>query len=461
MKTFERSIDVGCSAAALFDFHAAPGAFARLTPPFAKAQVVSPLHALENGERATIDVGLFGPIRSRWVARHEDVVVGRGFVDVMEGGPFKSWRHEHIFEPIDDQHCRLVDRIAFDGPVFGLGDGFVLAQLNAMFRYRHKTTVEDARLLSTSSSKVLGRRLRVGITGASGLIGAELSGLLSVLGHEAVPFVRGLRIDEGKSDARVGWDPTSGTLCGAMNGLDAVVHLAGENIAAGRLTTEKRARLHEGRVVQTNRLLEALLALSSPPRVIVAASAVGIYGDCGSDVVDEDSAGATGAQANFLATLCEVWEAAGLQRTAPWRAVAVRIGIAQSLRGGALQRLAPVFRSGGGAVLGDGRGYTTPIAVDDVAAIVVRALTDDTLRGPVNCVPAEPVTQQTYASTLASVLSRPLLLGLPRLALQIAFGELGERLLDSQRVKPTRLLTTGHRWRHADLEAALRHQLGR
>jgi uncharacterized protein (TIGR01777 family) len=470
MPVFERSTELPCSAAALFRYHAAPGAFARLTPPFDDDVVVEPLRALENGARAVIDVGLLGPLRSRWVAVHDDVVEGKGFVDTMVEGPFKSWRHEHIFEALPDQpdlpgvdggpRCRLIDRITWQGPAFGLGDFVVEDKLARMCRFRHATTRLDAALLSSaasasSSSSSSERRLRVGVTGATGLIGTEVRALLSVLGHDVVSFVR------GGQGAGVAWDTDSGAVSDDASGLDVVVHLAGESIAEGRLDDEKKARLRRGRITQTTLLLDALRRLPRPPRVLVAASAVGVYGDRGDDVVDEDSPPPQGAQENFLSELCRGWEDAVLSRDDPWRTVALRTGIAQSPRGGALQKLAPVFRAGGGAVLGDGAGWTTPIAVDDLAAIVVAAIGDARLRGAVNAVPEAPVTQQTYAKTLAKVLSRPALLRLPRPALRLALGEFGDRLLDSQRVTPSRLLAIGHRWRHADLEGALRHVLGR
>lgn len=448
MPVFERSVDVACSAEQLFAYHAAPTAFDRLSPPFEEAIVVEPLKRLENDARAVIDVGVFAGVRDRWVARHHDVVAGRGFVDVMEEGPFKAWRHEHIFAPLTSTTCRLTDRISYEGPVWNAGDFVVRAKLDRMFRHRHTTTMLDAPLLASTT-----KRLRVGVTGARGLIGTEVRALLGVLGHEVVPFIRG----QGEG---IAWNTRTGEVSDNANGLDAVVHLAGENIAEGRLTEEKRARLKEGRITQTAKLLEALQKLQQPPAIVVAASAVGVYGDRGAEVLDEDSADAVGDADNFLAELCRGWERAVVERDAPWRAVVLRIGIVQSPRGGALQKLLPPFLLGGGAVLGDGKGWTTPLAVDDMADIVHRAIVDDGLNGVVNAVPKTPVTQKTYAQTLAKVLSRPRLLSMPRAALKLALGEFGDRLLDSARVVPKRLEAAGHRWRHDDLESALRHVTG-
>ncbi len=488
MAVFERSTDVPCSAAALFRYHAAPGAFGRLSPPFDAATVAVPLPALENGARAEIDVGV-GPLTLRWIARHEDVVDGRsggvcGFVDVMEAGPFSSWRHEHRFEPLPStggadgphEHCRLVDRITFQGPLLGSGDFVVERKLAAMFAHRHRTTVLDAALLSSlprpvSSGPASGRRFRVGVTGASGLIGSEVRALLSVAGCEVVAFIRPGSIPSAKTppgQGSVSWDPHSGALGDGASGLDAVVHLAGENVGEGRLDADKKRRVRQQRVEQTTKLLDALAALPAPPRTLVAASAVGIYGDRGDDIVDEDSPPPSGPAQNFFSELCQAWEAAVLGhagRSGPgaagWRAVSLRIGIAQSPRGGALQKLLPVFQMGAGGALGDGSSWTPPIAIDDVGAIVWRALVDERMRGAVNAVGPAPVTQQDYARTLAHVLHRPALVPVPRFALKLALGEFGDRILDSQRVVPTRLTSLGHTFRHASLEAALRHVLGR
>ncbi len=451
MSVFERSTVVPCSAAQLFAYHAAPGAFGRLSPPFDDAVVIEPLRELKNGARAVMDVGLLGPVRDRWVALHDDVVFGKGFVDTMVEGPFKAWRHEHIFEALTPTSSRLVDRITYEGPFFGLGNFVVERKLARMFQHRHATTLLDASTLAATTKK-----LRVGVTGARGLIGTEVRALLSVLGHDVVSFVRAA----SQQGDGISWDVDSGAVSAEAEALDAVVHLAGENIADGRLDDEKRERLKRGRVEQTAKFFDALQKLKKPPAVVVAASAVGVYGDRGDEVLDEDSASATGAADNFLAELCRGWEQAVIGRAAPWRTVVLRIGIVQSPKGGALQKLLPSFQAGGGAVLGDGTGWTTPVSVDDMADIVHRAIVDDGLAGVVNAVPPSPVTQKTYAETLAQALSRPRLLSVPRGALRLALGEFGDRLLDSARVVPTKLNGRGHRFRHPDLETALRHVTG-
>jgi hypothetical protein len=481
MPVFERVTELPCSAARLFDFHAAPRAFARLSPPWDSAEVIEPLRRLANGERAVIAVGV-GPAplpRVQWVARHEDVRDGRdggvaGFVDVAEAGPFSSWRHEHRFEPLPagpgGARCRLVDRIVWSGPLGGAGDFFggavVEERLDRMFRFRHATTRLDLQTLASLPSSP---PLVVGITGASGLIGAELHNLLDVAGHTVRRFVR----RPPRTDDELFWDPLTGAVDPRASGLDAVVHLAGENIAASRLDDAMRARLRAQRVEGTAHFLASLAALPRPPRVVVSAAAIGYYGDRGDEVLDEDSKAGQG----FLAELCAAWERAAL--TPPvrasssssssaasssgslWRSVALRIGVVLSPRGGALAKALPPFLAGVGGRFGDGRAWMPLLAVDDVAAIVLRALVDERLAGVVAAVGPEPVRNAEFTTTLARVLRRPALLPVPRFGLRLVLGEIADDVLASSRVEPGRLRAVGHTFRHGTLEDALRHVLGR
>jgi hypothetical protein len=480
MQVFERSVELPASAARVFAYHAAPLAFARLTPPWEHAVVVEPLRRLENGARAVIEVGA-GPARLRWVARHEDVKDGSdggvaGFVDTAEGGPFSHWRHEHRIEPQPDDaagapRCRLTDRIAWSGPAAGVGDVvgrfFVDDKLGRMFRYRHDTMRDDLALVNALPSF---RPLLVGVTGASGLIGREVCALLSVAGHTVKRFVR----RPADADDELSWDPATGVVDGRASGLDAVVHLAGENIAAGRLDDDKRARLRDQRVAGTARLLASLAALPKPPSIVVSAGAIGFYGERGDEVLDEQSPRGRG----FLAELCAEWEWASLSTTssssslstssssssasaAPWRAVALRFGVVLSPRGGALQKALPAFLAGVGGPFGDGRAWMPLLSVDDAAGIVLRALVDERLSGVVGAVGAGPVRNRDFTAALGRVVRRPAVLPVPRFALKAALGDVADHVLESCRVEPRKLRGVGHTFRHDSIEHALRHVLGR
>lgn len=297
--------------------------------------------------------------------------------------------------------------------------------------------------------------MNVLMTGSSGLIGSALTSSLDRDGHR----VRRLLRAPSAAENTTVWDPSDGTLAdGALDGIDAVVHLAGENIAGGRWTPRRKARIRQSRVDPTRRLCEALARLSSPPRVLVAASAVGFYGDRGDEVLDETADPGTG----FLSDVCEEWEqAAAPARERGIRVVHPRIGVVLTPAGGALAQMLPPFRLGVGGVLGSGRQYMSWIAIDDLLAIMLRALTDESLSGPVNAVSPHPVTNREFTQTLGRVLRRPTVLPMPAFAARALFGEMADALLlSSTRVAPGRLESSGFTFAYPSLEAALTHVLG-
>jgi uncharacterized protein (TIGR01777 family) len=473
MPTFEKVSVVDATVDDLFAYHAAPLAFARLTPPWEHAEIVQPLARLENGERAIIKVGV-GPLRIRWAALHENVVAPgakdgvAGFDDVMESGPATTWRHEHRFEPHGPGQALLRDRITWTAPP---GAGFVVGpKLERMFRFRHEVTKAD---LALKRALMLVQKnthpLQIGVTGSTGLIGSELMALLSVLGHHPRPFVRQRIAAKGSSSAAsseaagkgpIAWDPATGAVdVDAANGLDAVVHLAGENIADGRLDGEKLARLRTQRVDATAALWASLAALPRPPGVVVGAGAVGIYGDRGDDIVDEDSAIGSGP----LSPFCSAWEAAILDKPAgaTWRSVAMRVGIVLSPRGGALGKVLPLFQAGVGGPLADGKAYMPAIGVDDMAGLIARAIVDERAAGAINGTGPTPLRNSAYTAAVGRVLGRPAVIPVPRFALRLALGDdLATHILESMRVVPSRALALGHTFRHPDIPAALAHLLG-
>ena len=298
--------------------------------------------------------------------------------------------------------------------------------------------------------------MRVAVSGTRGLIGAEVVSALSAAGIEVVRLVRR---DPAPGEAAVRWDPGKGIADKArLAGLDAVVHLAGENIAAGRWNAARKAAIRESRVEGTRRLCDALADLPEPPKTLVCASAIGYYGDRGDDVLTEESP----AGAGFLPEVCREWEAAtGPAGRKGIRVVLLRIGVVLTPRGGALSRMLPPFRMGFGGVLGSGKQYVSWIALDDLSGIVLHALAKEELRGPVNAVAPCPVTNRELTEALGKVLSRPTPLPVPAFALRLAVGEMADALLlASTRVVPRRLEETGYRFRFPELHGALRHLLG-
>jgi hypothetical protein len=300
--------------------------------------------------------------------------------------------------------------------------------------------------------------MRVAVSGSTGLVGSEVVTVLSAGGHDVVRLVRRVPAPGEKA---VRWDPEKGEVDAAgLEGLDAVVHLAGENVGSGRWTAARKAAIRDSRVKGTRLLCEALAGLARPPETLVCASAVGYYGDRGEEVLTEESPPGAG----FLPEVSREWEAAsGAASRKGIRVVTLRIGMVISPKGGALARMLPLFRAGLGGVIGGGRQYVSWVALDDLPNIILHTLQRGDLRGPVNAVAPRPVTNREFTEALGKALSRPTPLPVPAFALRLAVGgEMADALLlSSARVVPKRLIDTGYAFLSAELEPALRRLLGR
>jgi hypothetical protein len=255
------------------------------------------------------------------------------------------------------------------------------------------------------------------------------------------------------------WDPDTGAVEPGLDGVDAVVHLAGESVAGGRWTEARKRRIRESRVRPTRLLCETLARQRTPPRVLVCASAIGYYGDRGDQVLREESAPGAG----FLPEVCRKWEAAAEPAARRGiRVVHLRIGLVLSPKGGALAAMLPVFRLGLGGPVGAGAQWMSWIGIDDTLGAILHALMNEALAGPVNAVAPAPVTNREFAKTLARVLRRPAVLPFPAFAARLLLGQMAdELLLASARVEPARLRATGYAFRDATLEGALRRLLAR
>ena len=296
----------------------------------------------------------------------------------------------------------------------------------------------------------------VAVTGATGLIGTALVAQLRAGGYAVRRLVRSPR---GATAGDVVWDPARGALpATALDGVDAIVHLAGEPVAH-RWTAERKRAIRDSRVRSTELLVQAVRALQRKPRVLLAGSAIGYYGDRGDELLDETSAPGH----DFLAQTCVDWEGA----TAPAadagvRVVLVRTGIVLSPRGGALARLLPIFRLGGGGPIGSGRQWMSWIGLDDHVRAMLHALVTESMHGAANLVAPNPVTNADFATTLGRVLTRPALVPVPAFALELLYGEMARAtLLAGQRALPKALMANQFEFAQPTLEGALRAELSR
>ncbi len=303
--------------------------------------------------------------------------------------------------------------------------------------------------------------MKVLISGSSGLIGAALLDCLCRQGSQPVrlvrPSSRNVTPPHLAALQTVVWDPAAGRLAPEASGAEAVVHLAGASIAEARWTPSRKRLLEQSRIAATRALVDSLSRLPQPPRIFLAASAIGYYGSRGEETLTESS----GPGNDFLARLCLAWEAESIRAAQFARVAVLRFGVILARHGGALPRMALPFRIGLGGRIGSGRQWMSWIALGDAVNAILFVLTNDALSGPINVVAPQPVQNAQFTSALARVLRRPAIVPVPAFALRLVLGELTDALLlCSQRVLPERLSQSGYTFESPSLEPALSRILG-
>ncbi len=443
-----------------FAWHERPGAFERLAPPWATVRVRERRGTIRDGGELELELEK-GPLRFRWHLRHRDYREGLSFTDEQVRGPFQRWSHVRRFEGDGSGGTRLEDEIAWEPPAAGGVEGFatpvVESELARVFAFRKRRLLNDLVLHAGWRERP---RLTVAITGASGLIGSALAHFLTTGGHRVQRLVRSR--DAARVEGAIYWSPERDEIDSErLRGVDAVVHLAGEPLVQlPRWTPEKKRRIMESRVRGTELIARAIAAThEGGPPTLVSTSGVGFYGDRGDEVLAEDA----GQGRGFLADVTRAWEEATRRaQGAGVRVVLLRTGPVLSPKGGMLEKVLIPFRMGIGGRVGDGRQYISWIDLDDAVGVILHALMDERLNGPVNVCAPDPVTNATFADVLGRVLGRPSLVPAPALMVKAGLGEMGkEALLFSQRARPARLIAAGYRFRFEALEASLRYQLGR
>ena len=469
MPSYAARLSVPVPAAELFAWHERPGAFARLTPPW---QPVRLEHSdgIRNGDRAVIRLG-YGRASVRWIAEHraynDACTRGEGlceFRDLQIEGPFASWTHEHQMIPDGAGRSVLQDRIQYQlplAPVSDLVGGWAAdRQLERLFAYRHRVTREDLRRHAEADLEPL----TIAVTGASGTIGSALCAFLTTGGHRVVRLVRSrgeaVALNRSEQERAVYWNVEAGEIdMGALRlaAPDAVVHLAGEPVFGIAYTEAKKRAIWESRTKGTQLLSRALAALDAPPRVLLSASASGIYGDTGSTPVNESDPPGEG----FLADVCKAWEASTAEAEAAGiRVVHPRIGLVLTPAGGLLQTLLPPARLGLAAWPGDGSAFWGWIALDD-AVYALHHLLASSLEGPVNLSAPTPAPARTVVKAMGRALNRPAVLGAPASVLRRLGGEAADEImLKSVRMVPARLRDDGFQHSYPTLDGALGHLLG-
>ena len=463
MGVFEYKSKMNAPARAVFAWHEAPGAFERLAPPWLKVEVLERSGGIKGG---TVTVLVHqGPAFIKWKFAHDPkhFIEGEQFYDYQVQGPFESYCHTHRVEPDTETTSYLIDRIEFELPQLlaaaPLAEDYIQQELRRLFQYRHRVIAQDLEQLARYEG---GKTMRVLVSGSTGMIGSALVTGLTTHGHSVTRLVRPESQDSNhiRGIDSVLWDPRALNIdAKKLAGFDAVVHLAGDSVAQGRWTAEKKTELRNSRVPVTRLLAETLAKLKPKPKVFACASAIGYYGPRGGEALNESASKGSG----FLADLCQDWEAATRPASdAGIRVVRLRTGLVLSPTGGALKQMLLPFQLGAGGIIGDGKQYYSWISLDDECGAIIFALQTDSLSGPVNLTAPHPVTNKEFTKTLGSVLSRPTLIPIPSFGLRAIFGEMADELLISgQNVRPEKLENAGYPFRDLELEPTLRHLLGK
>jgi len=417
--------------------------------------VVAPVERTGEDLRARLLLRL-GLRRAPWSLRIRWDDPEHSYLVEQQSGPFSRWRHVRRFQPDGPDASVLEDTIeyALPGgvPLLRPSEATLHARLQRWFRWSHERLRLDLQRHTPFSER---GPLRIGITGASGLIGRNLRAYLATAGHDVFALVR--RPPRPGAN-EICWNPQRpDEAADALQTLDVLIHLAGENVAAGRWTSQRMARIRDSRVENTRRLSRTLATLDRRPRAFICASAVGYYGGRGDEPLDENAAPGEG----FLPSVCRAWEAATQPASEVGiRTVNLRIGIVLSPAGGALPRMLGPFRAGLGGPVGGGWQFMSWIALEDLLGAIEFLMHVDDIRGPVNAVAPQPVSNREFAQTLGRVLHRPATAPLPALVVRLLFGRMGRALLlEGCRVVPRVLQRAGFTFLFADLESALRWEL--
>ncbi|MDN5807995.1 MAG: TIGR01777 family oxidoreductase [Brevibacterium sp.] len=463
MTNFEWTSEVPLGAETTYLWHAQPGALTRLSPHWAQEIVEESYPPIAPGSVAQVKTsvpGSYGLVRRPFSSVHAEGPSRFSFVDELKKGPLSQWKHTHEFFSVAGG-TKIDDHIEFSMVPSGLDsiDRSLTHNLEATFEARQKRMLMDIEFLERMNAPLLTRKKgkRILIAGGSGLIGRQVAALFSTAGH----FVRLLVRRTPKFEYESHWNPDLGIINPRdLAWADAVVHLGGKSIAT-RFTKKAKEGIRSSRIDSTSLLAETMRSLpeAKRPKVFVCASAVGVYGSEAEVPVDESAPAGDG----FLAEVCQEWEAAAARvEDAGIRRVSIRTGVVLTSLSGFLKLQAPLYLAGAGGRLGSGEQGLAWVSLDDVARAYVHAALTDYVRGPVNAVAPDMVSQAEFAEALAAHLRRPARIPTPSFVTELVLGRDGakELALADQKVLPERLEETGYQFAHPTLSDCLEEELG-
>ena len=443
-------------ASEVFQWHCRDGAFERLTPPWQEARIIDTVGEIEDNGSIIIKTKI-GPMWIKWKLKHAGFLNGRQFRDILIKGPFKYWNHLHNVISDGPDSSVLEDRIEFAMPfgIFGtiFGSPKVKRMLKSMFEYRHRVLQDD---LTEHAKYTNPESLKILISGSNGLIGSTLTSFLRTGGHRVSRLVRS-QSDMTSTD--IFWSPNKGIIkTSDLEGFDFVIHLAGENVANGRWNSRSKDKILQSRVLGTKLLSETLAKLKTPPKALLCASASGYYGNSGDTSVNEAHVLGDG----FLPMVVQQWEQATKNASdAGIRVINMRLGVVLNPRGGALKKMLTPFKLGIGGRIGTGEQYISWVTLDDVIGAMHHIMTGCDIQGPVNIAAPTPATNAEFTKHLARSLHRISIMPVPAFMIKLLFGDMGkETVLTSTRMDSTKLISSGYRYKFANLGPALDHMLG-
>jgi len=456
---FVKRVELSSSVDDVFEYHTREGALERLIPPWSSLRVLKSNKDLHDTSIVILKLNI-GPIGIRWIAQHLGYIQNRQFQDRMIKGPFRYWLHTHSFLPNEHNDCIMEDRIEYSPP-FGIGginyiNNIIRDNLHQLFYYRHHILRNDM-ILWKLVKKNRGKKIL--ITGSTGLIGSALVPFLNTVGkHHVTRMVRPSSAYINNNHNIVYWDPDNGKIdINNLEGYDIIIHLSGENIF-GRWSDSKKRKIMESRIMTTNLLCNSLVKLKNPPSTLICASAVGIYGNRGIDVLTEDSPAGTG----FLSVLCQKWEQSSKQaESIGIRVINLRFGMVLTPKGGILKKLVEpsIFKIG--LKMGSEKQYISWISIEDVIGSILYSIGDSSIKGPVNLVSPNPMKMSDFTRILSNVLKNKFMIPITKGTLKPVFGELADYVISSSSfVLPKKLSIAGYPFINTDLEDTLRLLLG-